>query len=1168
MKLQSYLLGTAILCLTYSLNAQDFNATEKHFFSDEFIVPNYIEFSKDEMPRVDQLNDFLIQYWKGKEDFDLRLKDRFEDTDGEVHLKYVQTYKGVDIEFAEWIVHEKNGAIRAMNGKLITEYPAVSEAGISEAAALEAALNRINADTYKWELPGEEAFLQQLESNPNATYFPTAELSFMSSDLDLNPSSLRLCYKFNIYAHEPMSRQEMYVDAINSEIVFSNNLIHTANVPGTAYTAYSGVQTITTDSFAVNRYSLNQTALGNGVNTYDLNNGTNFGSAVNFVDSNNVWNQINAQKNQYATDAHWGAEQTYKYLSASFNRNSINNNGFALNSYVHYGNNYVNAFWNGQYMTYGDGNANVSPLTALDVAGHEIAHGLTTFTANLIYQRESGALNESFSDIFGTAIEFFSRPNGTWTIGEDMNFIIRSMSNPKQYGDPDTYDGANWLNQVGCVPSNQNDNCGVHINSGVQNHWFYLISAGGSGTNDKNNTYSVSSIGITKAAAIAYRNLTVYLGRNSDYNEARYYAIRSAIDLYGACSPEVEAVTKAWYAVGVGANYVNSVVADYGSSDSSACLAPLTVSFFNESANGISFIWDFGDGSSSTSVNPIHTYTTQGQFDVTLFVNGGSCGNDTLKKIAYVDIDTANSCVAILNNGTNPTQTDCTGKIFDSGGSNGTYSNNETGILTIDPAGANSVTLSFVSFDVEAGSTNNLCDYDYLEIFDGGSVNDPLIGRYCNNIAPPSTISSTRGPITLRFSTDGAVNQAGFEIDWACSYPSAAPSANFQWDTDTTCTGVINFTDKSTQAPNAWFWDFGDGNTSTLRDPSHTYTADGNYSVQLRSVNTFGSDSILKSNIIYVDRPVGPAVTNDTVCVGQPASLSASGNGRLDWYTNQVGGTQVNTGATFSLNQPLNDTTFWVEDYIRPATQITGPPSNSFGTGGNYNGDQYLIFDVYKTIILTDVFVYANGNGIRTIELRDNNGTVLQSKTLNVTNGLFNVDLDFLIEPGIDYQLGVDFQGTGPNFYRNNSGASYPYTSPGLLSIKRSSATTNPTGFYYFFYYWRIKEPDCVSPRVPVTAKSDPNCVTSIEENSIADAIQLYPNPATEAVELFVPSHDGNLEISLWNIEGKKVKDIYHSVAGSNGLQRTIDISELPKGVYLARIMAESKSKTIRLVIL
>lgn len=209
-------------------------------------------------------------------------------------------------------------------------------------------------------------------------------------------------------------------------------------------------------------------------------------------------------------------------------------------------------------MTYGDGssvNGNL-PLTALDVCGHEITHGLTSKTANLAYQKESGALNEGFSDIFGNSIEVWARPTkNSWKLGEDFNYVIRDMANPNAYKQPDTYLGTYWVNVVGCTPtsgSTGNDQCGVHTNSGVLNYWYYLLTTGGSGTNDKGFAYNVAGIGVDKAAAIAYRTLTTYLTSSSTYLDARMLSLQAASDLYGAGSVEVTQTTNAWDAVGVG----------------------------------------------------------------------------------------------------------------------------------------------------------------------------------------------------------------------------------------------------------------------------------------------------------------------------------------------------------------------------------------------------------------------------------------------------------------------------------------------------------------------------------------------------------------------------------------------------------------------------------------
>lgn len=479
---------------------------------------------------------------------DLSVLQSESDALGFQHIRYQQSYLGIPVEHAYEMVHIKGGSVIRQNGKLVQAFSNKLNAtpGLSEVAALQFALNSINAQVYKWQIPGEESFLKREQNNPAATFFPKGSLVFYSGEDEVVPDAMHLAYKFDIYAQQPLSRQLVFVDAKTGAILGSRSLIHETNATGTAVTGYSGIQTITTDSYN-GSYRLRETGRGNGIQTFDLNKGTNYNSAVDFTDADNNWNNVNADKDQYATDAHWGAEKTYDYYKTRYNRNSIDNAGFAIKSYVHYSTNYFNAFWDGTRMTYGDGDASDAnkPLTALDVCGHEISHGLTSFTSNLTYSGESGAMNEGFSDIFGTAIEFYARPsNADWLIGKDF-YTIRSMSNPNAYGDPDTYQGTNWVTGTA-------DNGGVHTNSGVLNFWFYLLSVGGSGTNDKGTAYNVTGIGVDKAGAIAFRLNTVYLVSTSKYADARIYGIKAAEDLYGVGSAEATQTANAWTAVGVG----------------------------------------------------------------------------------------------------------------------------------------------------------------------------------------------------------------------------------------------------------------------------------------------------------------------------------------------------------------------------------------------------------------------------------------------------------------------------------------------------------------------------------------------------------------------------------------------------------------------------------------
>jgi len=296
---------------------------------------------------------------------------------------------------------------------------------------------------------------------------------------------------------------------------------------------------------------------GDGIQTYLTGN--------SLTDSDNDWSAINERP---ATSAHWAAEMTYDFYLNTYGRNSFDGNGKLIEVYTDetFGSgtlcnatvSKLNAQWDsqGQRLRFGNGESGIAnALVSLDVVGHEFTHAVTENEANLAYQGESGALNESFSDIFGAMVEF-SYGTGDYEVGEEftittdpcfLNVIRRSMQNPNTFGDPDTYDGTNWVNTADL----NNDFGGVHTNSGVQNFWFYLLSEGGSGVNDNGDTYNVIGIGRNKAAAITYRNLTVYLTSSSDYSDAKNGAIFSAIDLYGTCANEVLQTVNAWNAVGV-----------------------------------------------------------------------------------------------------------------------------------------------------------------------------------------------------------------------------------------------------------------------------------------------------------------------------------------------------------------------------------------------------------------------------------------------------------------------------------------------------------------------------------------------------------------------------------------------------------------------------------------
>ncbi len=286
--------------------------------------------------------------------------------------------------------------------------------------------------------------------------------------------------------------------------------------------------------------------------------------ATLFTSKINLWgNGQQDNRETVAVDATYGSDMTWDFYKNTFKRAGINNDGLGVYSRVHYGHNYANAFWSDDCfcMTYGDGDGKqLGPLVSLDITGHEITHGITARTAKLGGDGESGGLNESNSDIFGTMVEFHAHNAtnpGDYLIGS-TSFIerrdkdgklnaIRYMDRPsKDKQSPDC-----WSSSV--------RNLDVHLSAGIGDHFFYLLSEGSGKKTINGITYDsptcngkkIVGIGRDVAAGIWYRALTHYFTSATDYAAARGQVVNAATDLYGANSPEVAAVNAAWDAVNV-----------------------------------------------------------------------------------------------------------------------------------------------------------------------------------------------------------------------------------------------------------------------------------------------------------------------------------------------------------------------------------------------------------------------------------------------------------------------------------------------------------------------------------------------------------------------------------------------------------------------------------------
>ncbi|MFE7534030.1 M4 family metallopeptidase [Streptomyces rhizosphaericola] len=347
------------------------------------------------------------------------------------------------------------------------------------------------------------------------------------------------------------SRVHTLTDATTGEKLYSYEAVKT----GAGHGQYSGEVEITTTKTDAG-FELTDGERG-GHKTYDLDQGSS-GTGALVTDDDDTWGDGTAGNRQTAAvDAHYGAAKTWDFYKSALGRDGIRGDGQAAYSRVHYGKAYVNAFWDDSCfcMTYGDGEGDKKPLTSLDVAGHEMTHGLTSATADLNYSGESGGLNEATSDILGTSVEFFAdnaSDAGDYLIGEMID--INGDGTPLRYMDQPSKDGSSadyWDENLGDLD--------VHHSSGVANHFFYLL-AEGSGKKTVNGVdydsptadgSTLTGIGREKAYQIWYKALSVYMTSTTDYAGARVATEKAATDLFGADGEELKAVSATWAAVNV-----------------------------------------------------------------------------------------------------------------------------------------------------------------------------------------------------------------------------------------------------------------------------------------------------------------------------------------------------------------------------------------------------------------------------------------------------------------------------------------------------------------------------------------------------------------------------------------------------------------------------------------
>lgn len=497
---------------------------------------------------------------------EMRLTKSKTDDLGFNHFFYQQYAHGIKVSGAEMIVHvNPMGKLQSANGKIV-EGLASNAPQINLDAARNKAMEQVQSTNYVWLKPEREMQLRNKMKNPLATNYPQGELAYarIRNTDAFDAQNYRLCYIFDIKVEELGLSKRIFINAQDGSVHNELPLDIECNA-GTGTSAYNGTVSFNTD-LVNGSYRMVDDCQAAVITVFNRNSATTNANATHYTDANNDWI---ATSQRSAVQCMHGGRRSYLYYLNVHGRNSFDNAGGDITCYNNAG------FINSQGNTYGtnafassDGNfyfgyggstsSTTDDWNSLDIFGHELTHFVTGNESGLVYQDESGALNESLSDIFGEMVESNTLGINDYLIGTDIGYI-RNMSNPNDKNDPDTYLGTNWYIGSG-------DNGGVHTNSGVNNYAFYLAAEGGSGTNDNGNTFNVVGIDRFDARDIWYRAATLYLGSNDQHIDMRAATLRAAFDLFGQCSQEIISVGEAWRAVGVGsqsAQYVNDVCGLY-----------------------------------------------------------------------------------------------------------------------------------------------------------------------------------------------------------------------------------------------------------------------------------------------------------------------------------------------------------------------------------------------------------------------------------------------------------------------------------------------------------------------------------------------------------------------------------------------------------------------------
>lgn len=578
MKRLLYTIFVIILSFNISLGQENnFTRRPDPLVFREVSETGWIKFQDDYKTQPEKVFELNKNAFGLSENFQMKLLRSKNDEYGYTHIKFQQTYNNINVLGGEYLIHAKGGKAYTGNGKILTPSLVKSSFILTEPAALIFALRYVNAGSYYWQNAKKEARLKAKRKDSTATYYPKAGSAYVLSS---DGTKLLLCYSFVIKTIEFGKSAICYIDASNGELV-KKDLLDANCDRTTVNTNWYGIQTIFTNDVAVigNSYDLEDDCQSSVYGVYDATDDDDI-----FNTGDNVW-ATDWQRS--AATSLWSIKQSYNMYKLFFGRPGHDDDDGNLDIYqgFNFGSNggLNNASYS--YDPIGDDEIKIATgntpsvlddYNAVDILAHEFTHGVIRYEAQLGGEKDPGALNESFGDIFGEWIESKVLGSTNWMIGWDRdqtncNRILRYLKDPggqnvnigggctRNFNLPNTFGGSNWVNTA--AAADPGDKWGIHINCGVQNQMFYLLSVGGNGWNNgqtshapaNNGTaWSVGAIGMDKAIGIAYKVIIDYLTSGSNYFDARNAWVQAAENIYGTCSYEAIQTGRAWAAVGIG----------------------------------------------------------------------------------------------------------------------------------------------------------------------------------------------------------------------------------------------------------------------------------------------------------------------------------------------------------------------------------------------------------------------------------------------------------------------------------------------------------------------------------------------------------------------------------------------------------------------------------------